>query len=291
MAYDIAIIGAGPAGLSAALNSKIRNKSVILFGKDSEKIIKTKRIANYLGFPPLSGEELNKHFKETLEDYEIERSEKKVRTVYAMGSFFAIEVENQNEMIEAKSVIMATGIDLKKDLENEEKFFAKGVNYCATCDAALYRGKKVVVIGYNEESIEEANFTSEIVGKVVFVNMTRGKVELNENIEIIEGEIPRGFEGSDKANKLIFKSGKEIEADGFFIIKDSSKADRLVPSIKMEDGHILVDKNMASSIRGLFAAGDITGKPYQIMKAVGEGQTAALNASSFLSKSIENFFV
>ena len=284
MAYDIAIIGAGPAGLSAALNSKIRNKSVILFGKDSEKLVKTKLISNYLGFHLLSGEELNNNFKKSLAGFDIERSERKVRTVYAMGSFFAIEVENESQMIEAKSVIMATGIDLKKDLHNEEKFFAKGVNYCATCDAALYRGKKVVVIGYNEEAIEEANFTSEIVGKVVFVNMTGKEAFLYENIEIIEGETPQGFEGLEKAEKLIFKSGKEIKADGFFIIKDSSKADRLVPSIKMEDGHILVDKSMASSIKGLFAAGDITGKPYQIMKAVGEGQIAALNAASYLSK-------
>lgn len=287
MIYDIAIIGAGPAGLSAALNSKIRNKSVILFGKDSEKVAKTRSIKNYLGFSDISGEELNNNFKKSLEGYDIERSEKKVRTIYAMGSFFAIEVENQDEMIEAKSVIMATGIDLKKDLQNEEKFFAKGVNYCATCDAALYRGKKVVVIGYNEESIEEANFTSEIVGKVTFVNMTGEDVSLNSNIDLIQGEIPQGFEGSLKAEKLIFKSGKEIKADGFFIIKDSSKADKLVPSIKMEDSHILVDKNMASSIKGLFAAGDITGKPYQIMKAVGEGQIAALNAASFLSRTIE----
>lgn len=287
MAYDIAIIGAGPAGLSAALNSKIRNKSVILFGKDSEKVEKTKSIKNYLGFLDISGEELNNNFKKTLEGYDIERSEKRVRTVYAMGSFFAIEVENQDEMIEAKTVIMTTGIDLKKDLENEEKFFAKGVNYCATCDAALYRGKNVVVIGYNEEAVEEANFTSEIVGKVTFVNMTGRDVKLNENIDLIQGEIPQGFDGGLKAEKLIFKSGKEIEADGFFIIKDSSKADRLVPSIKMEDGHILVDKNMASSIKGLFAAGDITGKPYQIMKAVGEGQIAALTAASFLSKTVE----
>src|SRR5699024_645167 len=186
MAYDIAIIGAGPAGLSAALNSKIRNKSVILFGKDSEKVAKTKSIKNYLGFLDISGEELNNNFKKTLEGYDIERSEKRVRTVYAMGSFFAIEVENQDEMIEAKTVIMTTGIDLKKDLENEEKFFAKGVNYCATCDAALYRGKNVVVIGYNEEAVEEANFTSEIVGKVTFVNkIGRAHAELQSRFDLV----------------------------------------------------------------------------------------------------------
>ena len=200
-----------------------------------------------------------------------------------MGSYFAIEIENENEMIEARAVIMATGIELKKDLANEEKFFAKGVNYCATCDAALYRGKKVLVIGYNDESVAEANFTSEIVGSLVFVNMTGKEVSLNEGIDLIEGEIPLGFEGTDRAEKLIFKSGKEILADGFFIEKDSSKAERLVPGIKMEDNHILTNKDTSTSIKGLFAAGDITGKPYQIMKAVGEGQVAALKAAAYLA--------
>ena len=282
MTYDIAIIGAGPAGLSAALNSKIRNKSVILFGKDSEKLVKSKKISNYLGLEDMKGSDLNEAFKNSLKNYEIERDQRKVKTIYSMGEYFAIEIENDSEMIEAKSVIMATGIELKKDLINEDKFFAKGVNYCATCDAALYKGKKVLVIGINDESVSEANFTSEIVGDLVFVNMTGKDVSLNPKIEKIEGEIPVGFHGSDRAEKLIFKSGREIAADGFFIIKDSSKAERLVPGIKMEDNHILTDKDMSTSIKGLFAAGDITGKPYQIMKAVGEGQVAALNVCGFL---------
>ena len=283
MTYDIAIIGAGPAGLSAALNSKIRNKSVILFGKDSEKLVKTKKISNYLGFSDVTGADLNQAFKDSLKDFEVKRDTRKVKTIYAMGSYFAIEIENENEMIEARAVIMATGIELKKDLANEEKFFAKGVNYCATCDAALYRGKKVLVIGYNDESVAEANFTSEIVGSLVFVNMTGKEVSLNEGIDLIEGEIPLGFEGTDRAEKLIFKSGKEILADGFFIEKDSSKPERLVPGIKMEDNHILTNKDTSTSIKGLFAAGDITGKPYQIMKAVGEGQVAALRAAAYLA--------
>ena len=283
MRYDIAIIGAGPAGLSAALNSKVRNKSVIIFGTDSKKITQTRSIRNYLGFGEISGKDLNENFKKSLAGYPIERSSKRVKTVYAMGKYFALEIENEDMMIEASSVIIATGIELARDLENEEKFFARGVNYCATCDAALYRGKKVVIIGYNQESIEDANFTSEIVGKVTFVNMTKKEVKLNDSIEVIEGEIPLGFEGENHADKLIFKSGREIEADGFFIIKDSSKPERLIPSIKLDGNHILVNRDLETSIKGLFAAGDITGKPYQIAKAVGEGQIAGLNAASYLS--------
>lgn len=284
MTYDIAIVGAGPAGLSAALNSKVRNKSVILFGKDSQKLTKTSYIRNYLGFKEISGKDLNNNFKKSLEGFDIKRFEKKIKTVYAMGDEFFIEVENEEEMIKAKSVIMATGVELKKDLENEEEFFAKGVNYCASCDAALYKGKKIVVIGYNDESVREANFASEIVKDLVFVNMTGKTVKLNNQIKLIEGEIPLGFRGDKKAEELILKSGSKIKADGFFIIKDSSKADRLVPSIKMDGPHILVDKNLTSSIRGLFAAGDITGGPYQIMKAVGEGQLAALRAAKYLDE-------
>lgn len=284
MRYDIAIIGAGPAGLSAALNSKVRNKSVIIFGSDSKKIRQTKAIRNYLGFEEISGKDLNDNFKNSLKDFPLEKSSKRVKTVYAMGKYFALEIENEDMMVEASAVIIATGIELSRDLENEEKFFARGVNYCATCDAALYRGKKVVIIGYNDESIEDANFTSEIVGKVTFVNMTKKKVKLNDSIEVIEGEIPQGFEGENHADKLIFKSGKEIAADGFFIIKDSSKPERLIPSIKLDESHILVNRKLETSIKGLFAAGDITGKPYQIAKAVGEGQVAGLNAASYLSR-------
>lgn len=283
MRYDIAIIGAGPAGLSAALNSKVRNKSVIIFGTDSKKITQTKSIRNYLGFGEISGKDLNDNFKKSLAGHPLERSSKRVKTVYAMGKYFALEIENEDTMIEASSVIIATGIELARDLENEEKFFARGVNYCATCDAALYRGKKVVIIGYNDESIDDANFSSEIVGKVTFVNMTKKEVKLNDSIEVIEGEIPLGFEGENHADKLIFRSGKEIEADGFFIIKDSSKPERLIPSIKLDGNHILVNRDLETSIKGLFAAGDITGKPYQIAKAVGEGQVAGLKAASYLS--------
>lgn len=283
MRYDLAIIGAGPAGLSAALNAKIRNKSVIIFGEDSKALVKSRSIKNYLGFTDISGKDLNEKFKTSLRSYDVKYSKERVQTVYAMGDYFALSLKN-DEMVEASAVIVATGIDLKKDLVNEEKFFAKGVNYCATCDAALYRGKEVVVLGYNEESIEEANFTAEIVEKLTFVNMYKKGIKLNPGIEVIEGEIPYGFVGETRAESLEFKSGKKIQADGFFIIKDSSKPQRLVPSVKISDNHIEVDAKMATNIRGLYAAGDITGLPYQLMKAVGQGQIASLNAIRYITK-------
>ena len=282
MRYNLAIIGAGPAGLSAAVNASIRNKSVIVFGLDSPAISKTEGIKNYLGFGTISGEELNENFKKTLEGHDIEKSTEKVQQIYAMGDYFAIILKG-DKMIEATSVIVATGIELKKDLIGEDKFFGKGVSYCATCDASFYKGKKVVLIGYNEESVEEANYTSEVVDKLIYVNMYKENPELNDDIEVINGEIPVEFVGENNPTTLKFKSGKEIEADGFFIIRDSSKPERLVLSIKTDDEHIIIDNNCRTNIRGLYAAGDIAGRPYQINKAAGQGQVAALDAAKYIT--------
>lgn len=281
MRYDLAVIGAGPAGLSAAVNARVRNKSVIIFGKDSPSLTKAEKVNNYLGFFDISGQELNDSFKKTLENYDITRSEERVQQVYAMGDYFALMLKGE-KMIEATAVVAATGIELKKDLVNEEKFFAKGLSYCATCDAALYKGKKVLVIGYNEESINEANFTSEIVDKLIYVNMYKDNIKLNGDIEVISGEKPIEFIGDTKARKLRFASGKEISADGFFIIRDSSKPHRLIPSIASDNNHIIIDQNCRTNIRGLYAAGDLAGKPYQINKAVGQGQIAGLDAAKYV---------
>lgn len=286
MRYDIAIIGQGPAGLSALLNAKIRNKSVIVFGDDSKTLTETSSIKNYPGFTEISGKELNQKFKEGLKNFDYQIHDRKVSQVYAMGDYFAIEDETR-EIIEATTCIIATGRVINKDIKNEGEFFAKGLSYCATCDASLYKGKEVVLVGYNEESIEEANFTSEIVGKLSFVNNYKKDIKLNDSIDIIEGKKPVEFRGKNKVETLVFDDGSEISADGFFIIKDSSKPDRLVPSVKTDGPHIVVNKDMETNIRGLYAAGDVTGLPYQIGKAVGEGQIAALNAVKYIFK-LEN---
>lgn len=281
MRYDIAIIGQGPAGLSALVNAKVRNKSIIVFGDDSKSLKKTSSIKNYLGFTDISGGELNQKFKDQANNFEYDKHQARVSQVYAMGDYFAIEDEN-HEFIEAKSCILATGRVINKDIKNEDEFFAKGISYCATCDASLYKNKEIVILAYNEEAIEEAKFTEEIVAKLSFVNLYKKAIELGDKIEVIEGKKPVEFRGNDRAETLVFDDGSEISADGFFIIKDSSKPDRLVPSLKTEGPHIVVNKDMETNLKGLYAAGDVTGDPYQIAKAVGQGQTAALNAVKYL---------
>ncbi|MBU3142750.1 NAD(P)/FAD-dependent oxidoreductase [Clostridium sp. CF012] len=278
--YDIAIIGTGPAGLEAAINSKIRNKNIILFGSKelSRKLVKAPKVNNFLGFYNLTGKELKNHFAAHIEAMGIGIVNERINNVYAMGDYFALMV---NEKIyEAKSIILATGIEYTKPLKGEEKLLGKGVGYCATCDAPLYKGKTVVVVGYNNEAEEETNFVSELCGKTYYIPMYKGDYKLNSNVEIISHK-PIEIVGEDRVTKLILDHG-EIITDGIFMLRDSLSPSQLVPGLNIEQDHIKVDRNMQSNIEGCFAAGDCTGKPYQYMKAAGEGLVAALSAVSYL---------
>ena len=287
MRYDIAIVGSGPAGLSAAINAKIRNKNIIVFGNEnlSNKLVKAPEINNYLGFPEISGEELKDKFKEHIDNMGIEISNHKITNIYAMGDYFAL-MSGQN-MFEATTVILATGVQYGKPIKGEEEYLGRGVGYCATCDAPLYRDKTVAIIGYNKEAEEEANFLNEIASKTYFIPMYKNQglmrgSNLEESIEVIS-ERPIEIEGETLVNKVSFKN-KYINVDGVFVIKDSASPKSLVPGIETEGPHIKVDINMQTSITGCFAAGDCAGKPYSYIKSAGQGQIAAINAVSYLDK-------
>lgn len=280
MRYDIAIVGSGPAGLSAAINAKIRNKNIIVFGTESlsNKLIKAPSIDNYLGFYEISGEELREKFQDHLDKMEIEITYKKINNIYAMGDYFALM--SGDDMYEATTVILATGVEYGKPIKGEEEFLGKGVGYCATCDAPLYRDKVVTVIGYNKEAEEEANYVSELASKVNYVAMYKDEYDLKDDIEVVVDR-PLEILGDAKVNAVRFKD-KEIESDGVFVLRDSISPGQLVPGLLMENGHIKVDRTMATNIPGCFAAGDCVGVPYQYIKSAGEGNIAALSAVKYL---------
>ncbi|MEG1256245.1 NAD(P)/FAD-dependent oxidoreductase [Clostridium sp.] len=283
--YDIAIVGSGPAGISAALNAKIRNKSFIIFGtKDlSSKLTKAYEINNYLGFYGKSGKELVEEFNNHLKSMDINITEEKINNIYSMGEYFALMV---NEKIyEATSVILATGIQYGKLLPGEEKLLGKGVGYCATCDAPLYKDKIVTIVSYSKKEEEEANFISTLAAKVYYVPMYTEEVEVNSAIEVIK-DTPIEILGEDKVDKLILKE-KEIETDGLFILRDSISPGQLVPGLKIVDNHVEVDRLMQTNLKGCFAAGDIIGRPYQYIKSAGEGNIAALSAVSYVDSKKE----
>lgn len=278
--YDIAIVGSGPAGLSAALNAKIRNKSFIIFGNKNltNKLVKAPKVNNFLGFYGVTGVELKEKFQEHINSMEISITEERINSIYAMGEYFALMVNEK--MYEAKSIILATGMEYAKPLKGEEEFIGKGVGYCATCDAPLYKGKTVTIIGYNKEAEEEARYVSELVDTLYYVPMYRGDLNLGEGIEVVSG-IPVEIVGDSIVKKLKLKNS-ELETDGIFVLKDSISPGQLVPGLEIEDGHIKVDREMRTSIEGCFAAGDAVGKPYQYIKSAGEGNIAALSAVKYL---------
>ncbi|MCI6275935.1 MAG: NAD(P)/FAD-dependent oxidoreductase [Clostridium sp.] len=279
--YDVAIVGSGPAGLSAAINCKIRNKNIILFGNEnlSNKVSKAPKINNYLGLPGIKGEDLKEAFKKHIDSMDISITSERINAIYAMGDYFALMVNEK--MYEAKSVILATGMEYGKALKGEEEFLGKGVGYCATCDAPLYKGKKVAIIAYNKKEEEEANFVKELADTVYYIPMYKDIENLREDIIVVR-ENPVEIKGDDVVKSLQL-SNTTLEVDGVFVLKDSISPDQLMPGLKITDGHVEVDRQMATNLNGCFAAGDCTGKPYQYIKSSGEGLVAALNAVSYLN--------
>ncbi len=278
--YDIAIIGSGPAGLSAALNAKIRKKKFIIFGNKelTSRLTKAHEINNYLGFYKKSGKELQEEFSNHLKEMDINITEERINNIYAMGEYFGLMVNEK--MYEATSVILATGVQYGKLFDGEERLLGKGVGYCATCDAPLYKNKIVTIIAYNKHEEEEANFIATIASKVYYIPIYKEKVEVDSSIEIVN-DIPVEIIGEDKVTKLKLKNS-EIDTDGIFILRDSISPGQLVPGLKILDNHIEVDRLMKTNINGCFAAGDVVGKPYQYIKAAGEGNIAALSATSYV---------
>ena len=284
MRYDIAIIGTGPAGISAAITAKLRNKNIILFGnKDlSDKINKAHSIKNYTGLPNVTGEELATALKNHLNDLDIEITEKRVNAVYSMGEYFALQVGK--EMFGSKSLIIATGVTASKTLENEDEFLGRGVSYCATCDAHFCKGKDVAVIAYTKEAEEDALFLSEVCSSIKYFPLYDISNEIFDkygNIQIIKDK-PIGFAGNMKAEKIICENSS-YDAFSTFVVRNNISADKLVPGLKTDGTHIIVDLQMETNIKGLFACGDIAGKPYQYIKSAGQGNIAALSAVAYLA--------
>ncbi|MDD3239300.1 MAG: NAD(P)/FAD-dependent oxidoreductase [Lachnospira sp.] len=283
--YDIAIIGSGPAGLSAAVNAKIRNKKFIIFGsKDlSGKLVKAHEINNYLGMYGKSGEQMAQAFQEHLDAMGIEITEQKVTNVYPMGTYYSLLTKDG--MYEADAVILTTGVNFGKPMAGEKEFLGKGVSYCATCDAMFYRGKTAAVIGFNKKDEEEADFLAQVAEKVYYIPMYQDEVQVADGIEVIRDQIVeiKGDADGQKVESLVLKN-QELQLDGVFILRESVAADQLIPGLQMEDNHVLTDRLMKTNLAGCFAAGDIVGKPYQYIKAAGEGNIAALSAVGYLDQ-------
>lgn len=281
--FDIAIIGSGPAGVSAALTLHALKKNFIWFGsrKLSEKIRLAEKIRNYPGLTEVSGEQLQQAFVRQISDAGIGITEKTVTGVYPMGDYFAILCDQ--EAFEAKAVILCTGVAAVKPVPGELEFVGRGVSYCATCDGALYRGKTILVECTTKELEHEVEFLASLASKVYLVPLYKNVQVSGDNIELLRRK-PLAIEGERKVQQVVLED-RSIPVDGVFMLKDAVVPTVLVQGIEASEGHVAVDRQCRTNIPGCFAAGDCTGRPYQYVKAAGEGNVAAHSAVEFLAGS------
>lgn len=265
MSYDILIIGGGPAGLSAAVNARARGKTALVVSNPIEENLlwKSKKVDNYLGMPGVSGAELLKAFHAHAERAGAEFLTGKVLSSSQAEDSWYVSIGS--DVQEARAVILTAGVSRGKKFPGEEEFLGRGVSYCATCDGMLYRGKKVVVLGWEDTAAREADFLRQIGCEVTYLNKPRKCV----------------ISGENEVNHVKC-DGQELDASGVFILRSAMAPTDLFPELAVKDGAVSVNREMATNLPGLFAAGDCTGGSLQVSKATGEGLIAGQSAARWV---------
>lgn len=284
MVYDCLIIGAGPAGLSAAVQCGARGLSALVVGNPpaDNPLWRSRKVDNYLGLPGQSGPALLETFRRHAEGTAARFVTGRVLGAYGYGGVFSVTVGS--EVYAGKSVILATGVIRARPLPGEERLLGKGVSYCASCDGMLYRGRRVAVIGLAADAVEEAGMLAGIGCQVTFLAPQRPE-GLPETIPYMAAGRPEII-GEAQVTGVLTQEGR-FPCDGVFLLRDTLAPAALFPGLAVEEGYIQVDRAMATNLPGVFACGDCVGPPLQIAKAVGEGQVAAHSAGIWL-KAQEN---
>lgn len=284
MIYDLAIVGGGPAGLSAAITARLRGQQVILFegGNHSEKLRQAWRIDNYPGLPEISGEELMNRFLAQAKSLGAEIVYKKVQNVFP-GEPATLMIGD--DVVQAKAVILATGAVIGQAIPGEDRLLGRGVSYCATCDGNFFAGKRVAVYIDTVAEWDDVEFLAAVASSVdVFCRADVAetlpsalpeKVTLHDGVKILE------ILGDSSVSEINTSQGT-FSVDGVFLLRAVLPPTHVVDGLTVEDNHIKVD-SWATNLPGIFSAGDVTGNPLQIAKAVGDGQTAALAAVAYNS--------
>ena len=280
--YDAVIIGTGPAGLSAAINLKLHEKNFVWFGSAgySDKVGKSEKIANYPGLGLISGNELNQRFFEHAREMGLESTDKKVTNVMPMDDYLMVLADN--EVYETKTLLLATGVLTAKSYEGEDELLGRGVSYCATCDGFLYKGKTIAVFCGAPRYEHEVEYLAGIAEKVY---LSAGYPDCKLDLPNVEKITPiKAVRGGMKASQIELHGGTVIDIDGLFILRNAVAPGTLVPGIETDGPHIVVNRRQETNIPGIYAAGDCTGRPYQIAKAVGEGNIAAHEMLEYMAK-------
>ncbi|MEG0911063.1 MAG: NAD(P)/FAD-dependent oxidoreductase [Ruthenibacterium sp.] len=277
--YDCIIVGGGPAGLSAGINLKQRGKDALILNQGISLLEKAERVDNYLGLPALSGTEMMAVFKAHAAALGVETKEAKAANIMPFDGHFMVNADG--DILESHTVILATGVAKAKPIAGEAELLGRGVSYCATCDGMLYKGRNVAVWGSASDVVREANFLADIGCHVTLIAAKRPEA-LRENIAVAAGGLQK-IEGEQGVTGVM-AGGNLIAMDCVFILRSALPPDALLPGLALQDGSVVINAQCETNLPGVFAAGDLTGKPLQVANAVGEGLVAALRAAEFLDK-------
>lgn len=258
--YDVIIIGAGPAGISASLYIKRAALNVLVIGKDAGALKKATQIENYYGIAKISGEDLAKLGIEQAKQMQIPVQSEEVFEIKYNNIF---EIITKKNTYQAKAVILATGTKrLAPPIAGIREFEGRGVSYCTTCDGFFYRKKDVAVLGSSDYALHEAMYLLPVAKSVTM--LTNGK-EIGEfrNDRIKTNTKPiREFRGDKSIEKVSFKDGSSLAVSGIFVAEGTATSIDFARKLGVEiDGNnIKVNENMETNLKGLYACGDCTGR-------------------------------
>lgn len=275
---ECVIIGGGPAGFSAAVALRSRNKEAVVFTGGQSALVKAARIDNFAGVPAETGGALLEAFRSHALHAGANILSVKVSNLLPSGGIFLINAGG--DIIEAKCIILAVGAAKGAALPGEDALLGKGVSYCATCDGMLFRGKRCVVTDPAADAAAEAAFLAGLGADVTFIS-PRKPDTLQNGVAYITGSV-KSIQGDSSVAGVTLASGETLACDGVFLLREAIAPEKLMPGLLLNSGYIQVDRQMATNIPGVFAAGDCTGTPLQVAKAVGEGHIAGLAAAAYL---------
>lgn len=281
---DVVIIGAGPAGISAALYAKRANKNVLVIYNGESNLEKAEKIDNYYGFENgITGKELYEAGIRQAKNLGVEVKEEEVLNLELTLDGFA--VKTVDNVYEAKTCIIATGNKkLRPNIDGILEFEGKGVSYCAICDGFFYRKKNVVVIGNGKFAVSEAKDLENVVGNVKI--LTNGEnMATDTYFEVVNKKISK-IVGDEKVKFIEFEDGTTLETDGVFVALGEAGGSDFAKKlgVVLDKDNIKVDENMATNINGLYSCGNTNGGLLQVCKAVHEGAVAGLSAVNYLNE-------
>lgn len=280
--YDVIIIGAGPAGISASLYAKRANLKVLVIYHGESNLEQAEKIENYYGFPGgITGKELTNRGIQQAEELGVHFvNEEAIKISIVENNYFCVKTVEKDYT--GKTMILSTGNKkVKPKINGIDKFEGKGISYCAICDAFFYRNKDVAVIGDGKFAVNEARELANVANKVTILTDGNSKIECE--FEVNESKIKR-ISGEKRVNCIEFEDGSTLKIDGIFIALGEAGAVDFAKTmgIMLEGDNIRVNEKMETNIPGVYACGNVTGGLLQVCKAVYEGAEAGLSAVNYI---------